>query len=210
MPLKDSGDRTDLCGSGALRDINPENGRCDLLPAYSLLTLTSHLVTSPKDCKSPVLSNVLHYLLQYMDTKNIQFLNESIQCLSVYHWCKVDPAHKSSLETTSRDVIVANTLLDLSLHYKRGAEKYAERNWEKGIPAHSFIDSAIRHLCKELLDWKDEPHDIACLWNVVGLIWTLHYHPEFDDMPNYNERRNSSDTEKENTDKTQNKVEKED
>ena len=36
-------------------------------------------------------------------------------------------------------------LLELAKHYEKGVEKYGERNWEKGIPQHSYIDSAVRH-----------------------------------------------------------------
>lgn len=204
MQLKDTGNRTDL-GSGGLRDINSENGRCDLLPAYVMAKMTEKIVADPANNKSPILSGVLFNLFRYMETKCEQFLFDCLPCMSVYHW---DKNSNTELETDS-DVIAANTILDLSVHYKRGAEKYAERNWEKGIPTHSFIDSAIRHLCKELLGWTDEPHDIACLWNICGLIWTLKYRPDLDDMPNYSdtERRPTGEVKEKDTE-AENKVEK--
>lgn len=205
MQLKDTGNRTDL-GSGGLRDINTENGRCDLLPAFVMSKMVEKLVAEPENCKSPSLSNVLYNIFKYMETKCTHFLYECLPCLAVYHW---DKNPNTELETDI-DVLTANTILDLSVHYKNGAEKYAERNWEKGIPTHSYIDSAIRHLCKELLGWTDEPHDIACLWNICGLIWTLKYRPDLDDMPLYSEaeRRPTGEVKKENSNKAENKIEK--
>lgn len=39
------------------------------------------------------------------------------------------------------DLLPASAILRLARHFERGAEKYAERNWEKGIPLHSFINT---------------------------------------------------------------------
>lgn len=77
----------------------------------------------------------------------------------------------------------ADMLLDLSKHYEDGCLKYGERNWEKGIPLHCFIDSAIRHYLKYHRGDKDERHDRAVLWNTFGALWTLKHHPELNDLP---------------------------
>lgn len=74
-------------------------------------------------------------------------------------------------------------LLELAKHYEDGCLKYGERNWEKGIPVHCFIDSAIRHYLKYQRHDSDERHDRAFLWNIVGAIWTLYHHPELNDLP---------------------------
>ena len=47
-------------------------------------------------------------------------------------------------------------LLKVSKQYEEGAKKYDERNWEKGIPLHCYIDSAVRHYLKWLRGDKDE------------------------------------------------------
>ena len=77
----------------------------------------------------------------------------------------------------------ANALLELAKHYEDGANKYAERNWEKGIPLHCYIDSGVRHYLKLLRGDTDEPHDRAFLWNMFGAIWTHIHLPEMIDLP---------------------------
>ena len=61
--------------------------------------------------------------------------------------------------------------------------KYGDRNWEKGIPCHSFADSAMRHFVKYMDGWTDEDHLIAAIWNLCGLAWTEEKHPELMDIP---------------------------
>lgn len=74
-------------------------------------------------------------------------------------------------------------MLEVSIHYEDGARKYAERNWEIGIPVHCFIGSAVRHYLKWPRGDTDEPHDRAVLWNLLGAWWTLDNHPELNDLP---------------------------
>ncbi len=74
-------------------------------------------------------------------------------------------------------------MLEVSKHYEDGCNKYGERNWEKGIPLHCYIDSGVRHYIKWLRGDTDEPHDRAFLWNMLGALWTHNYHPDFCDLP---------------------------
>ena len=75
-----------------------------------------------------------------------------------------------------------NTLiLELSKHFEEGAKKYGEHNWQKGIPAHCYIDSAVRHFLKWRRGDEDEPHDRAFVWNIVCCIWTCENKPELND-----------------------------
>lgn len=46
------------------------------------------------------------------------------------------------------DLLPWTAIMEVSKHCERGAEKYGEHNVDKGIPVHSFIDSAARHLGK--------------------------------------------------------------
>ena len=73
--------------------------------------------------------------------------------------------------------------LDLSHHYENGAKKYEERNWEKGILLHSYIDSGVRHFLKYKASWQDEPHHLAVGWNLLGAMWTVKHHPNMIDLP---------------------------
>lgn len=75
-----------------------------------------------------------------------------------------------------------DAFLEVSKHYEEGAKKYGEYNWQKGIPCHSYIDSAIRHLMKWSRGDMDEPHDRAFLWNILSLHWTTVNHPELVDF----------------------------
>ena len=72
---------------------------------------------------------------------------------------------------------------ELALHCEQGALKYGERNVEKGIPIHSFIDSAVRHLSCYQMGMDDEPHLRAAMWNIAFAIWTEFNIPEMQDIP---------------------------
>lgn len=81
------------------------------------------------------------------------------------------------------DLLPACVLLRLARHYERGAERYGDYNWQRGIPCHSFADSALRHLFKYMDGWTDEDHLIAAIWNLCGLAWTEEKLPELMDIP---------------------------
>ena len=74
-------------------------------------------------------------------------------------------------------------VLEVAKHFEDGAVKYGDRNWEKGIPVHCYIDSAVRHYIKFLRGDKDEPHDRAFMWNILCAIWTHRNYPELVDIP---------------------------
>lgn len=70
------------------------------------------------------------------------------------------------------DLIPAYPLFRLAKLYEAGSLKYAERNWEKGIPTGRFMDSGFRHLMNYQNGDRSEDHLAAVLWNICGLIWT--------------------------------------
>ncbi len=72
-------------------------------------------------------------------------------------------------------------MLEVSKHFEAGAKKYGENNWQKGIPAHCYIDSAVRHYLKDRRGDEDEPHDRAFVWNLLCCIWTCIHKPELND-----------------------------
>lgn len=89
------------------------------------------------------------------------------------------------------DLIDPNFILALGDHYQRGAKKYAERNWEKGMLFSRCYASAQRHL---LAFWSGEDtdaetgtlHVVAVAWNMAAI---HHYmndpalREKFDDRP---------------------------
>jgi hypothetical protein len=94
--------------------------------------------------------------------------------------------------TRARPVLLSPMVLRrLGEHMQAGAEKYEERNWEKGLPLSSFFDSAMRHMFDLQEGKTDEDHAIAALWNIHGFIHTSIMigrgllPEELDDMPDY-------------------------
>jgi len=81
------------------------------------------------------------------------------------------------------DLLPWDAIHELAIHCEQGAEKYGERNCEKGIPIHSLIDSGIRHLSCYLRGMTDEPHLRAALWNISFAIHMEKHHPELQDIP---------------------------
>jgi len=81
------------------------------------------------------------------------------------------------------DLLPWEAIHELALHCEQGALKYGERNCEKGIPVHSLVDSAIRHLSCYLRGMKDEPHLRAAMWNIAFAIYMEQKHPEMQDIP---------------------------
>lgn len=155
MAILDSGARREF-NTGAVRDIAEGKGRCDLLPLK--------IISKMYDGKQ---GRIFRYIERYIYKGNIDFLYMAI-------WDFMDIAFEGNQETA---------LLETSKQYEEGAKKYTERNWQKGIPVHCFIDSGLRHYLKFLRGDKDEPHSRAVIWNLLGAIWTHENHPELIDLP---------------------------
>lgn len=81
------------------------------------------------------------------------------------------------------DLLPWEAIHELAKHCEEGALKYGERNCEKGIPIHSLIDSAFRHLSCYMQGMKDEPHLRAAIWNIAFAIYIEQKHPEMQDIP---------------------------
>lgn len=82
---------------------------------------------------------------------------------------------------TSKLSGMSTAMLEVSIHFEEGAKKYGEYNWQKGIPIHCYIDSAVRHYFKYLRGDTDERHDRAFVWNMLCCIWTCDNMPELND-----------------------------
>ena len=168
--IKDSGNRTEF-DSGAVRDIQSGKGRCDLMP---LLQIAEYLNYS--NHKSKLVSNDIYEgdWQSVILTKIATFIHtqDKYDIYSAIYWFVSGMFNGSD----------SDMLLELAVHYEEGAKKYKERNWEKGILCHSYIDSGIRHLLKCFRGDSDERHDRAFVWNMFGLLWTLENLPEMNDL----------------------------
>lgn len=99
------------------------------------------------------------------------------------------------------DLIPWEVIWDLAKHFQKGADKYGPNNWQKGIDANSYFDSAQRHLVKHHLGHTDEDHAIAALWNICCMIWEERYSPRAQHPPEAKTFHCSSDLKCEKCDK---------
>lgn len=81
------------------------------------------------------------------------------------------------------DLLPWEGIHELARHCEDGALKYGEHNVDKGIPQHSLIDSAFRHLKRYLCGETDEPHLRAAAWNIMWALQQTVTHPELLDVP---------------------------
>lgn len=154
--IKDSGERREF-ETGAVRDIQEGKGRCDLLPLDVVADYNSQLDENRR--------GVFISIKQFMEEFDPTYLHTALE--------KFRKAHLWDEMTM---------FLEVAKHFEEGAKKYGEYNWQKGIPLHCYIDSAVRHYLKWLRGDKDEPHDRAFVWNIMCCIWTYNHKPEMNDI----------------------------
>ncbi len=72
------------------------------------------------------------------------------------------------------DLISPIAMTKLAVLLEKGAAKYEARNWELGLPLHTFVDSGMRHLAMLMMDEDEsyEDHAVAALWNMMALVHT--------------------------------------
>lgn len=85
-------------------------------------------------------------------------------------WCAIIRVSKHMEDTVSPDP-------------ETGIPHYPERNWERGLPMHTMIDSAARHLAKYQMGLTDEDHLCAAATNLLMAMWTEENIPEMQDIP---------------------------
>jgi len=156
--IQDSGKRREF-ETGAVRDISEGKGRCDLLP----LDIITHIYSDK------TIAHIAEFIKDPIEYNLYKALGYFILELG-WEW-----------ETA---------LLELSIHFEEGCDKYSSndqdmpnmQNWQKGIPIHCYIDSAVRHYLKWRRGDEDERHDRAVLWNFMCCIWTIRHKPEMNDI----------------------------
>ena len=150
----DSGNRRQF-ESGAVRDICEGKGRCDLLPL--------DVVALVNGCGED--SHVIRRIDDFRKDGMFVHLCGALEIFTELYF-------KNSMPSM---------FLEVSRQFEDGAKKYGEDNWQKGIPTHCYIDSAVRHYLKYLRGDTDEPHDRAFCWNILCCIWTCIHKPELND-----------------------------
>lgn len=153
--ILDSGDRTEFT-TGAVRDMREGKGRCDLMPLRVLAKCWHYFGEGDELDEAEAI--VFNYIADFQDTGNTEWL---LKALNYFQGYKSWP----------------DMFLEVAKHFEDGAKKYGESNWQKGIPVHCYIDSAVRHYLKWLRGDKDEPHDRAFVWNLMCCIWEVDYSP---------------------------------
>lgn len=163
--ILDSGNRREF-ETGAVRDIQEGKGRCDLMPLDVMSDLTNN--------------SVLYHINGFKfngDTLRLEMALKNF-VTNYTDWCGDGNYAKVGFPTM---------FLEVSKHFEEGAKKYGENNWQKGIPTHCYIDSAVRHYLKYLRGDTDEPHDRAFCWNIICCIWTCIHKPELNDYAKWSE-----------------------
>lgn len=162
--ILDSGERVEF-ETGAVRDIKKGKGRCDLMP----LNIIGSIMQKRLPTEDGWAGEILNCLSNFLFSQDVTSLYEAID-IAIEHMYNGD---------------TLQSVMELSVHFEQGAEKYGERNWEIGIPCHSYIDSGVRHLLKHVRGQHDEDHCRAFLWNMVCLLWTYINRPDMNDLPTY-------------------------
>ena len=110
---------------------------------------------------------------------------------------QTDPSHAN----TAMELLSPYSLWQLASWLGKGAEKYAPRNWEKGIPFSICVGKLQRHLQLYLMGKTDEPH-----LDAVGFWWHALAHYEamiklgklpasLNDLPQYEKQREDIESE---------------
>jgi len=142
------------------------------------------------------------YLETVNSLKNIS--KKNIGAATTRTGCLPDSGERREFSTGSiRDIRIGKGRYDLispiamkalAVRLEDGMSKYGERNWEKGQPLMSYLDSAIRHINTYIYDMMTfkkpiEDHIGAALWNIHSFIHTQEMirlellDKELDDLP---------------------------
>lgn len=71
------------------------------------------------------------------------------------------------------DLLSPIMLHRVAVHLEAGAEKYEERNWEKGLPVCRAFASLLRHVWLWFQRYDDEDHLAAVVCNAMFIMHTL-------------------------------------
>lgn len=104
---------------------------------------------------------------------NKQFMEAALN-LTPQIEIKKEPGKRYDAGKLRYDLLPVDSLRELVRVYTKGAEKYADRNWEKGMSWSRIVGPLMRHLEKfregELIDAETGCHHTAMIaWNALAL-----------------------------------------
>lgn len=184
----------DSFADGARRNTKDGKGRYDLIPdqIWDVINRAIYRASQPADL--PMIEECSENGYLYASRSSLLMCayltptRESIMDLIinlVVYSSLLATANYDRIElihvTTFDDFIEEfNLMLEkLAKHYETGAQLYGVNNWKHGIPIMEaekggcFLDSMRRHLKQYINGEQDEPHMISCIWNALGILWTL-------------------------------------
>lgn len=173
-----------IWGDGAIR-YNKNKGRYDLIPWDVVDRLIRVIERRP--VRNRAFSDI-----DIIDAIRAQEIRAAILKITGRVYLKRKPDDVKTVTSDELKMALYKMLGDLAIHFQKGAEKYGERNCEKGIPLWSFLDSGFRHTMQYLRGMTDEPHHISAIWNFVMADWTMNNHPEWCDEKKDNVNENTT------------------
>lgn len=80
-------------------------------------------------------------------------------------------ARRDSQEDKPRISLVSPWAIErIAWVYTRGAVKYGDHNWQKGMPYSRYLDSVERHILAYKKGETDEDHLAMAAWNLMAII----------------------------------------
>lgn len=97
--------------------------------------------------------------------------------MSIDEWHKTADGHVEGNVVAPhpdyRPDLIPDIMLNRLAHlYGRGARKYDDNNWKKGIPLARVWASLLRHAFAWIMGDRSEDHLAAIIWNATTLMWT--------------------------------------
>jgi hypothetical protein len=89
----------------------------------------------------------------------------------------------SDADATQFDLIPPRAWYRLAETCAEGARKYGDRNWERGFPATTLVNHALRHINLWLAGDTTEDHLAHATWNLMALMHFEHERPDLMDIP---------------------------
>jgi hypothetical protein len=155
-------------GEGATRNTKEGKGRFDLIPQEVFIDINNFLA---ERLASKCTTLYCHPLTIIEDIAYDRIV-QAIVKLTLYSYSEEELDKPYMFPIDDYKYCCWDMLKDLAVHFQKGAEIYGERNCQKGIPAWSFKDSAMRHASQFFNEEEDEPHLISAIWNLWLLQWT--------------------------------------